>query len=466
MSIGAQNEESGADAPRDGIGDEAPRPDMGSAGICRHFRKSLRNPNINYRNGWFFVTTQVAHNKCILGAIAQDRCILTPLGEAVRDYWLSMPAKHPELELDEFVVMPNHFHAILRIHFRATNKEQHLGYLMSRFKGGTGYIYGKMKCGLKPAAPIQTSAAPIQARAPNVPAAPIQTHALEVPAAPQAALISECGASAPLAPDIGDHLWQFDYWDDLITSADELENQRRYIRGNPGNWTHDRFGPCTEHSFGNLDLLSAPGIAFVASQGFGAATLRPRLFGAKAPRGDIVAKAPRPDIKEAVIISTFTSAQEREALRRALAKGRRVIAVLPQGLPAGAEAPRSDTDPRRSDTDPRRSDRGPRPECALGSNTATHDIWTAGVDAVLLAAASEGRALLLSPQPSGSRLNKKVATWCNEYVLRHASEIWTGDISEGGMLHALLRSATSESPARQPLDARCTMERWKPTSET
>ena len=27
------------------------------------FRKSLRNAAINYRNGWFFVTSQVAHNK-------------------------------------------------------------------------------------------------------------------------------------------------------------------------------------------------------------------------------------------------------------------------------------------------------------------------------------------------------------------------------------------------------------------
>lgn len=36
------------------------------------FRKSLRNANINYRNGWFFVTSQVAHNKLILGAIVGE----------------------------------------------------------------------------------------------------------------------------------------------------------------------------------------------------------------------------------------------------------------------------------------------------------------------------------------------------------------------------------------------------------
>ena len=349
------------------------------------FRKSLRNPNINYRNGWFFVTTQVAHNKCVLGAIVQDRCILTPLGEAVRDCWLAMPAKHPELELDEFVVMPNHFHAILHIRFRPTNKEHHLGYLMSRFKGGTGYIYGKMKRGLKPAAPISAPAA-------NKPAA----------------AISERGASAPTAPDIGDHLWQFDYWDDLVTSAEELENQRRYIRENPERWSRDRFGPCTDYSYGNLDLLSAPRIAFVASQEFPAEALRPRLF-----RRFVPVEAGRSDIRDdAVIISTFTSPQEREALRRALAKGRRVVAVLPGGIDVGA----------------------------AGEAAPAAHIGAAGFSP-LLRAAREGRALLLSPQPPGSRLNKKAATWCNEYVLAHAREIWTGDISEGGMLRALLRSA-------------------------
>ena len=102
-------------------------------------------------------------------------------------------------------------------------------------------------------------------------------------------------------------------------------------------------------------------------------------------------------VEKRVIISTFTSAQEREALRRALAQKRLVIQVVPQGIP-----PESELSPE------------------------------------LLAACREGRALLLSPQPRGSRLNKKVATWCNEYVLRHAEEIWAGDISPNGMLSAML----------------------------
>ena len=327
-----------------------------------HFRKSLRNPNINYRNGWFFVTTQVAHNKCALGAIVGDRCVLNALGEAVRDCWLALPTKYPEAELDEFVVMPNHFHAILRIHYRRTNKEHHLGFLMSRFKGATGHTYGVMRA---------------EAR----------------------------------VPDIGEHLWQFDYWDDLITSEEEIENQRRYIRNNPATWTRDRYGPCTSYSFGNLALLDAPKIAFVASQGFPAATLAPRRIPAEAGRPDIEAAGFSP--QDTAIISTFTSAQEREALHRALAKGRKVIQVCPSGVPGEAPA-----------------------EAGLP------DIEEAGFSPRLLEACREGRALILSPQPPGSRLNKKVATWCNEYVLRHASEVWVGDIAPGGLLDTLLEESS------------------------
>ena len=338
-------------------------------------RRSLRNAAINYRNGWFFVTCQAARNKSIFGAIAGESCELNPFGRQVEAYWRALPEKYPELELDDFVLMPNHFHAIVRVHYRPTNKEQHLGFLMGRFKGGTGYIYGKLR------------------------------RAGEV-------------------EDIGDHLWQFDYWDKIVTSEEQLAAIRRYIRDNPRNWSRDRYGAVTQYAFGNLALLDGPKIAFVASQGFWASELKPRLIWRSVAR----AKARRPDMgekrgadmggergadiggergvserralaREIPIISTFTSAQEREALRRALRKGRAIIQAIPQGIPRESDLP---------------------PE--------------------LLAACREGRALLISPQPPESRLNKKVAAWCNEYVLRHADEIWAGDLSPNGMLSAMLKS--------------------------
>lgn len=48
---------------------------------------------------------------------------------------------------------------------------------------------------------------------------------------------------------------------------------------------------------------------------------------------------------------------------------------------------------------------------------------------------------------SSSSLNKKVATLCNEYVLRKAEEVWVGDISPNGMLASLLETQNQEARA-------------------
>lgn len=313
-----------------------------------HFRKSLRNSNINYRSGWWSVSIQVAKNKSIFGAIVGEKAVLNSLDAAVEAYWRALPEKYPELELFDFVVMPNHFHALLRIHFAPTNREHHLGFLMSRFKGGTSYIYGKMR------------------------------RAGEV-------------------EDIGGQLWQCDYWDDLVTSDEEFAGWQKYIRENPANWSSDRYGACTAFSLGDTELLNRPRIAFVASQGFFASELRPRKIWARAEGGARGAASKGAASADRVLISTFTSAQEREALRRALAKKRPLIAVFPAGIPGAGEL-----DPR------------------------------------LAAAIREGWALAVSPQAPGSRLNKKIATWCNEFLLKNADEIWVGDLSQNGMLTQML----------------------------
>ena len=341
----------------------------------RYFHKSLRNPAINYRSGWWAVTIQVAKNKSIFGAVVGERVVLNGLGRAAEEYWKTLPTKYPELELFDFLVMPNHFHALLRIHDAPANRGHHLGFLMSRFKGGTSFIYGKMR-------------------------------------------------RAGAVEDIGDHLWQRDYWDDLVTSESEFTGWQKYIRENPAHWSSDRYGACTAYERGNIELLNRPRIAFVASQGYFASELRPRkIWAAEAARSDEAAHSDEAVcVDEAaasereggddsrvnlsggaasaarVLISTFTSAQEREALRRALAKRKPLVAVFPAGLPCEDEMP-----------------------CGLAT------------------AIREGRALAISPQPPGARLNKKMAAWCNEFVIRNAEEIWVGDLSPNGMLTQMLK---------------------------
>lgn len=61
-------------------------------------------------------------------------------------------------------------------------------------------------------------------------------------------------------------------------------------------------------------------------------------------------------------------------------------------------------------------------------------------------ACAEGRALLLSPSPPGTGVNKQRAIWCNRYVLDHAASIWHGTIRPGGTLETLLRSLPLSPP--------------------
>lgn len=316
-----------------------------------HFHKSLRNKNIDYGHGRYFVTIQVAHNKSILGAIVGGRSVLNELGKRVKDVLAGLPLKYTELKLGEFVIMPNHVHMIVSIQQRATNKENHLGFLIGRFKGAAAFLYGRMR-------------------------------------------------STGKVEDIGEHLWQLDYWDDLISSEDEFRGYERYIRDNPKNWSRDRWGEVTKYMQGEETLLDFPKRAFVASGGFAAAALVPRRIDFSV-RGTLVPHTP-----ETVLISTFTSAQEREALRRALGKKRNIIHVCPQGIPRETE-----------------------------------------LSAEQKLALEEKRLLFISPQANGSPLNKKVATWCNEYVLRQAAEIWVGDISPNGMLATLIEGLRQEEDA-------------------
>lgn len=78
-------------------------------------RPQLRNGNINYSYGWFFVTFQVAENKSELGAIVGESCVLNALGERVKALIETLGDFNPEVFVDAFVVMPNHVHLILKL---------------------------------------------------------------------------------------------------------------------------------------------------------------------------------------------------------------------------------------------------------------------------------------------------------------------------------------------------------------
>jgi len=81
----------------------------------RH-RRSIRLRGYDYsRNGPYFVTTCVQNRECMFGQVVNGKMMLNEAGRMVEEEWLKTPAVRPQVELDEFVVMLNHFHGIIMI---------------------------------------------------------------------------------------------------------------------------------------------------------------------------------------------------------------------------------------------------------------------------------------------------------------------------------------------------------------
>jgi REP element-mobilizing transposase RayT len=72
-------------------------------------RKKLRLPDFDYAApGAYFVTICTQKRRLLLDA--------TPVREMIRAWWDRLPAKFPNAEIDEFVIMPNHIHGIIILH--------------------------------------------------------------------------------------------------------------------------------------------------------------------------------------------------------------------------------------------------------------------------------------------------------------------------------------------------------------
>jgi REP element-mobilizing transposase RayT len=91
---------------------------------------SARLQTWNYANtGMYFITICTANRECYFGNIVKTRCIasltdiseyemqLNDLGKTVESEWLKTVELRPDmnLELAEYIVMPNHFHCIIVI---------------------------------------------------------------------------------------------------------------------------------------------------------------------------------------------------------------------------------------------------------------------------------------------------------------------------------------------------------------
>ncbi|PIP72247.1 MAG: transposase, partial [Nitrospinae bacterium CG22_combo_CG10-13_8_21_14_all_47_10] len=79
-------------------------------------RRSIRLKGYDYSQaGAYFVTICAQNRECLFGEIADGQMVLNDAGEIIAEEWMKSGEIRDEIELDEWVVMPNHLHAIVMI---------------------------------------------------------------------------------------------------------------------------------------------------------------------------------------------------------------------------------------------------------------------------------------------------------------------------------------------------------------
>ncbi|MEK7495535.1 MAG: transposase [Patescibacteria group bacterium] len=83
--------------------------------VLKH-RKSNRLLNFDYSSsGYYFITICTKNRQEYFGNIINNEMVINEIGKIVEAQWLWLEKQYKHVELDEFKIMPNHFHGIIII---------------------------------------------------------------------------------------------------------------------------------------------------------------------------------------------------------------------------------------------------------------------------------------------------------------------------------------------------------------
>lgn len=171
-----------------------------------HHRRSIRLKEYDYsQTGAYYVTICVNEREFLFGTIKNQKMELNGAGRMVHKWWSALLHKFNNVELDEFVIMPNHMHGIilivgadLRVCPDHSRQGAHTGAPLHRlvqwFKTMTTneYIRGVELYGWQP---------------------------------------------------FSRKLWQRNYYEHIIRNDNEMNRIREYIINNPFQWDEDEYNP-------------------------------------------------------------------------------------------------------------------------------------------------------------------------------------------------------------------------------
>lgn len=169
-----------------------------------HHRHSIRLRGYDYSQaGAYFMTLCQITRECIFGNIDNGVMWLNEYGEIVVDCWEEIPQHFPGVELDVFVVMPNHAHGVLVLPGADTAGSTRATHAPP-LQGDTPPVLGTVIGAFKSAA----------------------TRRINL-----------------LRGMPGEPVWLRNYFERVIRDEDELNKIREYITYNPANWAQDKINP-------------------------------------------------------------------------------------------------------------------------------------------------------------------------------------------------------------------------------
>jgi putative transposase len=183
-------------------------------------RKLLRLQTHNYSQpASYFITICTHKNKYLLGSIQNETIRLTPIGEIIRQTWLTLPDRFPRLVLDTFVIMPNHLHTLLTLTPPPSAKPSSPPHAVPP---------SLVRAALGPPG-VSTSKLSPAAHSDNYSVSDI-IRAFKS--------ISAQKVNRLCHPDRFP-LWHRSFHDHIIRDADDVQNIQRYILENPARWVQD-----------------------------------------------------------------------------------------------------------------------------------------------------------------------------------------------------------------------------------
>jgi len=215
----------------------------------RRRRRSIRLLEYDYASpGAYFVTLCTYQGELLFGKVVNEKMVLSEYGQIAHEEWLASPNIRREIELDAFVIMPNHIHGIVWIveltdqaatteHARTTNQVGEAGRIattnQTRATDQVGTIsHVEANSRLRAANHVGATG-----RSPHGPA-PKSLGAFM--AGYKSAVTKRINhtRSTPRAP-----VWQRNYWEHIVRTDRALNAIRQYIADNPARWTLDRYHP-------------------------------------------------------------------------------------------------------------------------------------------------------------------------------------------------------------------------------